>query len=1059
MAATFLPRRRTGTRELEACLATWPACQQPGWLFRTVGWVLRALGVIIALLLALLVVFPRLARAGGPRDIAGTVYFESATKGTPLTWALGLVSYYTDQGALSPVLTESGADALVADAFSRWTSIATAAVVAERAGQLGENVSGANVSASGGAITLPADILPSAVNTPVAIVYDADGGVTNALLGQGAGDASSCFGNAVYGGVDNFAPDAHLLHALVILNGICAQTPQQLPDLEYRLVRVLGRVLGLDWSQMNINVFTHSPITTSADYAGLTIMHASDPINCVPISLCYANADQPKMDDRAALSRLYPVTTQNQASFPGKQLFFENTIRVHGTVHFTDSSGQPSQPMQGVNVIARWIDPSTGQPSRTYAAASVSGFLFRGNAGNPATGFSDSTGQAWDRFGSDDTSVEGFFDLAGLEIPNGASSAQYQLSLESLDPLWSQAVGPYGPWQVVPSGTFQPLVVTVSKGGDLQQDIVMKSSALLVRDWFEPTSYAAPAALPGSGDWTATLGSLGNSDYFWLNAQANRTLSVEVTALDDSKAISEVKAQPVIAMWALADPGTFPAPASTRLAFNSSNFGMTRLDATLQASTGFRVGIFDYRGDGRPDYHYHGRVFYADNALPARARVDGGTAITVQGVGFHGNTTATVAAANAPVLAVSANQVITAAAAMADGVQTVTLRDPTTGASSAMVNALTYGAGPNDTIKLIEGSNPATAVGGQTPHPIRVQVLAADGRTPVSGASVFLISTPPVSYSACGGAGSCTLLTDESGQASTRVTVLQAAVINISVLLAPASYKTPKSVQATLLGVSSAMDISLLSPFAWIAQGATVDVAIRARLLANGVPAGGNTLNYQVVKGTGTLSSASAVGDVNGFANSTLHLAAIAGDVQVSACVVPANQPCQIFSATAVPASALRLQPVAGSTQILPAGQSFQPVTVRATDSATPAHPVLGASVTFQVVVSRPAPAPPPVSIGGIIVTRNPAPIIVSSSRISVLSDVSGLATLQPSSGAAQGAIVIQGTSAAGASILPFRMQSLSPVVAPGVEPARGANLLKNLDGVSPRAQTALRRQ
>ena len=68
-------------------------------------------------------------------------------------------------------------------------------------------------------------------------------------------------------------------------------------------------------------------------------------------------------------------------------------------------------------------------------------------------------------------SVEGFFDLAGLEIPNGASSAQYQLRVEALDPLWSQPVGPYGPWQVQPSGTFQPLIVTVSKGGDLQQDI------------------------------------------------------------------------------------------------------------------------------------------------------------------------------------------------------------------------------------------------------------------------------------------------------------------------------------------------------------------------------------------------------------------------------------------------------------------------------------------------------------------------------------------------------------------------------------------------------------
>ena len=116
---------------------------------------------------------------------------------------------------------------------------------------------------------------------------------------------------------------------------------------------------------------------------------------------------------------------------------------------------QPAQPMQGVNVVARWIDPATGQPSGASVATSVSGFLFRGNAGNPATGFTDSTGQRFDRFGSDDSTIEGFFDIAGLEIPNGAGSAQYQLTLEPIDPTWSQLVGPYGPWQVQPSGTAQ----------------------------------------------------------------------------------------------------------------------------------------------------------------------------------------------------------------------------------------------------------------------------------------------------------------------------------------------------------------------------------------------------------------------------------------------------------------------------------------------------------------------------------------------------------------------------------------------------------------------------
>jgi len=1033
----FPLRGFAGSRELQRCLAAWKISQNRNQsLFRILYRVLYLLAIGVALL----IVLPRLMQAGGPRAIAGTVYFEPTAKGLPLVWAPGVISYYTDQGNLSPILPQAAANAFVADAFSRWTAIPTSALTVERAGQLGEDVSGLNVNAGGGFITMPADILPSAVHLPIAIVYDADGTVTNSLLGQGAGDASSCFNNAVYGGVDNFSPDAHLLHALVVLNGICAQTSAQLPDVGYRLVRVLGRVLGLDWSQLNVNVLTHTPVPTPDDYAGLTIMHAQDPINCVPISVCYPNADQPKMDDRGALSRLYPVTVQNQASFPGKQLFFENTVRIHGTVHFADPNGQAAQPMQGVNVIARWIDPATGQPSRTFAAASVSGFLFRGNAGNPATGFSDSTGQAWGRFGSDDASVEGFFDLAGLEIPNGASSAQYQLSVEPLDPTWSQNVGPYGPLQVLPSGTFAPLVITASKGSDVQQDIVMQSSALQTQDWFEPSSLASSAALPVTGDWAGALSGLGNADYFWFHGQGNRTLSVEVTAFDGSKTVSEVKAQPVIGMWALSDPEASPAPASTPLAFNTSTFGMTRLDATLQTGTTFRLGIFDYRGDGRPDYRYSARVFYADSLSRARCRADGGSIITVQGVGFHHNTTATVAAANAPVLAISANQLTISASAMADGVQSITLKDPATGASSTMTSALTYGAGPDDIIRLIQGSNPATPVGGQAPNPIQVQVLAADGTTPVSGASVFFTSTPAVSYSACGGTGSCTLLTDDSGFASSRVTILQAAVINVTVELAPGSYKAPKSVQSTLLGLSSSLDISLLSPFAWIAQGATLDVDLASRLLNNGAPIAGGTVNYQVVKGSASLSTASATTDVTGFAHSTLHLAAIGGDVQVSACAAPGNKPCQIFSATAVPASSLRLQPVGGSAQTLPVGQSFQPVVLRVTDSATPAHPVLGANVTFQVVVSRPTTDPPPVSVGGIIIVRNPAPVIVSSSRLALLSDSAGLATLQPSTDGARGPVLIQGQAAAGVSILPFRLQSLLPLA----QPASGASRPKD---------------
>jgi len=156
--------------------------------------------VLLVLGIIFLFVLIQMAHAGGPKYVAGASYFDPAVKGAPLTWAQGSVQYYTDQGDLSPILLGPDADAFVADAFSRWTSVSTAAISATRAGQLSENVSGANVMAnSDHTITLPIDIQSSAVDKPVALVYDFDGQVSDAFLGAGASDPLYCFTNASAG--------------------------------------------------------------------------------------------------------------------------------------------------------------------------------------------------------------------------------------------------------------------------------------------------------------------------------------------------------------------------------------------------------------------------------------------------------------------------------------------------------------------------------------------------------------------------------------------------------------------------------------------------------------------------------------------------------------------------------------------------------------------------------------------------------------------------------------------------------------------------------------------
>src|SRR5580704_3524056 len=333
----------------------------------------------LAAAVAIVLVAAVMARAGGPKYAAGASYFNPPTMGQPIVWSLGRVNYYTDQGDLSPILANASANALVASAFSQWTAVSTAAVTATNAGQLAEDVNGTNITVdSDGTITAPADITPSATETPVGIVYDYDGSVTDALLGQGAGAPSQCFWNAAFGSADNFGANANFLHALVVINGQCALQSSQLTDVEYRLVRVLGNILGLGWSQLNLNVMTGNPTPTAADFAGFPVMHYMDLVSCVPITICYPNPYQLAPDDMAALSRLYPAVSVNP-----------NTARIYGSVYFVDHTGAAAQPMQGVNVVAQWIDPATNLPSHEYEAASVSGFLFTGNAGNPITGLSD----------------------------------------------------------------------------------------------------------------------------------------------------------------------------------------------------------------------------------------------------------------------------------------------------------------------------------------------------------------------------------------------------------------------------------------------------------------------------------------------------------------------------------------------------------------------------------------------------------------------------------------------------------------------------------------------
>ena len=190
--------------------------------------------------------------AGGPKYVAGTTYFNPAALGQPLHWPGGQLDYYIDQGPLNPTVSNAQATAMVDAAAALWSGVSTAGVLLTDKGPLNEDVSGANVNVnSAGQMTAPTDVTPGAIAYPVAVLYDADGSIIDSLYGATTSDPTACNTNGVFFWLDNFQPDATFAHGVIVLNGRCATTPALLTMMQFQLARAFGRILGLDFSQVN----------------------------------------------------------------------------------------------------------------------------------------------------------------------------------------------------------------------------------------------------------------------------------------------------------------------------------------------------------------------------------------------------------------------------------------------------------------------------------------------------------------------------------------------------------------------------------------------------------------------------------------------------------------------------------------------------------------------------------------------------------------------------------------------------------------------------------------
>ena len=644
--------------------------------------------------------------------------------------------------------------------------------------------------------------------------------------------------------------------------------------------------------------------------------------------------------------------------------------------------------MQGVNVVLTPLNGS-GAPDLRYTVAAVSGAVFERDAGNAVTGATDSAGNALGRFGTDDATQEGAFDLSGVPLPAGATGASYELTLEAVNPLYigNEAVGPYDEEQVTPSGTLQSVALgTLTAGASVTHAFTFTDSAdgTATDDGVE----TAPNQVPGNGEEIAKLTGYGHTGWFEFHAKASRLFTVEATALGESGLASESKAAPLVGLWVAGDNfGSAPNMATT-MPFNGANFGLTTLSAATTGDVEVRIAVGDARGDGRPDYACRLRVLYADSVFPARLTKNGGP-IAIYGQGFRWNTVVLVNGQNAAVTSVTATEITAMAPAAngATGIVTVEVEDPQTLSVAEIEDGLSYDAEGTDQIGIVSAPT-GTVLQGVT-VPMIVQVRAADNITPAANVAVSFAVASGGANLGCGSA-TCTAMTNGDGSAtvvltptSTQSTRVTAALTNGASVSAEFNAGTPPSIAA----------LNAL----YVAAGAQVAWVPRAMVLSGAQAVQGAVVNWSA--GTGVqVQTAQSATDAAGHAAGAVTVGPLAtGGSAVVTATEAGTSASANFAITAERPELAGLLPVSGVGQTLGVSGTPLPVTLEVVDAF--GHPLAGGVVNVYQSMSA---WEPPCPAGGRCAT---APMLGQTSAV-LTADANGLVSFAPMSNEGRAVVV-----------------------------------------------------
>jgi hypothetical protein len=891
-----------------------------------------------------MLIVPAGAHAGGPKYVAGVKFFGPGVVGQPVRWAGGQVNYFVDRGPLSSSVTNQQATAMVDAAAALWNAVPAAGVALRDMGTLNEDVNGSNIQAKNGQITAPADVMPSATSYPLGVIFDEDGSVIDAIFGSGASEPISCQNNGIFFWLDNFSSGAAIAHGVILLNGLCATNPKMITMMSFQLERALGRILGLDYAQVNPGAQENGE---PGGTLGWPVMQPESGLCGSQGGACIPNPTVLRWDDISALNRMYPITAQNLASFPGKLLTAANTVSIQGTIAFRAGEG-----MQGVNVVARPLDEN-GDPLYEYTVTFVSGAYFSGNHGNPVTGWNGANGQPLAMWGSNKPEMQGFFDLSGMPLPPGMKTANYMVTFEPVNPnyILAESVGPYVAGSPSPSGTLEPITVPGMAAGSTRTLAVNVADSAV--GGFEDAigTQAEPRLMPASGMWCGRLSQVGQSDWFNFPVRGGRTFTVVTQAVDQTGTPSESKAMPAIGAW-----DAFDAVGATAVgaapALNGYAAGETWLRVSARGADVVRVGIADQRGDGRPDYSYNGWVLYADTVSPQRLPAAGG-AIVIEGMGFHRSDTVLIGGEPATVVSISPNEITAIAPPAVSGVTgsvNVEVDDlPVFYAAAIISGGVSYDSGTGDGLSLETAPMNTVPIG--VPQSFSVLALGPN-LSPAGGVTVTFKVASGTATLGCG-QKACAVTATGDGRASMNVTAVNGALSVVT-----ASLTNGSSVEAQFSG-GAPPALAALTPRLSVAAGATIDWTVQALVLDNGVPMEGQSVVWQNVAGIQVQTGSAAVTNASGVATEQLKVGPLGEGqlVTVTACLSGASQ-CVTFSALGSRPEYATLEAVSGTAQSLSAAGTAAPVTLRVLDMD--GNPMAAGVVSlYQSLYAWAPPCPP----------------------------------------------------------------------------------------------------